>query len=99
MLEEKAPYFVSVVTIVVVTIVVVTIVVSSRRSLTSVIVCRCSQCPTKLMFQKTSGTTRGRSEKLQTQRATGDRHHFSTRVVTMLNSLSDDTVQARTVTN
>ena len=60
--------------------------------------CRCSQCPSKLMFQKASGTTRGHSEKLQTQRATGYRHHFfSTRVVKMWNSLSDDTVQARTV--
>ena len=60
--------------------------------------CRCSQCPSKLMLKKASGTTRGHSEKLQTQRATGYRHHFfSTRVVKMWNSLSDDTVQARTV--
>ena len=60
--------------------------------------CRCSQCPAKLMFKKASGTTRGHSEKLQTQRATGYRHHFfSTRVFKMWNSLSDDTVQARTV--
>ena len=60
--------------------------------------CRCPQCPSKLMFKKASGTTRGHSEKLQTQRATGHRHHFfSTRVVKMWNSLSEDTVQARTV--
>ena len=60
--------------------------------------CRCSQCPSKLMFKQASGTTRGHSEKLQTQRAIGYRHHFfSTRVVNMWNSLSDDTVQARTV--
>ena len=50
------------------------------------------------MFQKAGGTTRGHSEKFQTQRATGYRHHFfSTRVVKMWNSLSDDTVQARIV--
>ena len=60
--------------------------------------CRCPQCPSKLMLKKASGTTRGHSEKLQTQRATGYRHHFfSTRVVKMGNSLSEDTVQARTV--
>ena len=60
--------------------------------------CRCPQCPSKLMFQKATGTTRGHSEKLQTQRATGYRHHFfATRVVKMWNSLSDDTVQATTV--
>ena len=35
--------------------------------------CRCSQCPSKLMFKKASGTTRGHSEKLQTQRATASR--------------------------
>ncbi|KAK2176437.1 hypothetical protein NP493_661g01036 [Ridgeia piscesae] len=49
-------------------------------------------------IKKASGTTRGHSEKLQTQRATGYRHHFfSTKVVKMWNSLSDDTVQARRV--
>ena len=48
--------------------------------------CRCSQCPSKLMFIKASGTTRGHSEKLQTQRAIGYRHHFFS-----------ITVQARTV--
>ena len=58
--------------------------------------CRCPQCPSKLMLKKTSGTTRGHSEKLQTQRATGYRHHFFS-VVTMWNSLSEDTVQVRTV--
>ena len=61
--------------------------------------CRCTQCPSKLMFKKANGTTRGHSEKLQTQRATGYRHHFfSTRVVKMWNSFSEDTVQARTIT-
>ena len=30
--------------------------------------CRCPQCPSKRMFQKASGTTRGHSEKLQTQK-------------------------------
>ena len=60
--------------------------------------CRCPQCPSERMFQKASGTTRGHSEKLQTQRATGYRHHFfATRVVKMWNSLSDNTVQATTV--
>ena len=60
--------------------------------------CRCTQCPSKLMLKKASGTTRGHSEKRQTQRATGYRHHFfSTRVVKMWNSLSEDTVQARTI--
>ena len=60
--------------------------------------CRCPQCPSKLVLKKASGTTRGHSEQLQTQRATGYRHHFFlTRVVKMWNSLSDDTVQARTV--
>ena len=60
--------------------------------------CRCPQFPLKLMFKKPSGTTRGHSEKLQTQRATGYRHHFfSTRVVNMWNCLSENTVQARTV--
>ena len=58
----------------------------------------CAQCPSKLMFEKDSGITRGHSEKLQTQRATGYRHHFfSIRVVKIWNSLSDDTIQARTV--
>ena len=61
--------------------------------------CRCLQRPSKLMFQNVSGITRGHSEKLQTQRATGYRHHFffSTPVVKMWNSLSDDTVQAGTI--
>ena len=60
--------------------------------------CTCSQCPSKLMLKRASGTTRGHSETLQTQRATGYRHHFfSTRVVKMWNSLLEDTVQARTV--
>ena len=60
--------------------------------------CRCPQCPSKLMFKKASGTTRGHSEKLQTQSAADYRHHFfSTRVIKMWNSLSEDTVQARTV--
>ena len=59
--------------------------------------CKCPQCPSKLMFKKASGTTRGHSKKLQTQRATGYRHHFfSTRVIKMWNSLSEDTVQAKT---
>ena len=58
--------------------------------------CRCPQYPSKLMLKKSSGTTRGHSEKLQTQRATGYRHHFFS-VVTMWNSLSEDTVQVRTV--
>ena len=60
--------------------------------------CICPQCPSKLMLKKASGTTRGHSEKLQTQRATGYRYHFfSTRVVKVWNSLSDSTVQATTV--
>ena len=33
--------------------------------------CRCSQCPSKLMFQKATDITRGYYEKLQTQSATG----------------------------
>ena len=62
--------------------------------------CRCSQCQSKLMLKKPVVPQEGtdHSETLQTQRATGYRHHFfSTRVVKMWNSLSDDTVQARTV--
>ena len=56
-----------------------------------------STVPIKADVKKASGT-RGHSEKLQTQRATGYRHHFfSTRVVKMWNSLSEDTVQARTL--
>ena len=52
----------------------------------------------KADVKKASGTTKGHSDKLQTQRAIGDRHHFfSTRVVKMWNSLSEDTVQAKTV--
>ena len=46
--------------------------------------CRCSHCPLKLMFQKVTGITIifEHSENLQTQSATGYRHHvFSTRVV------------------
>ena len=54
--------------------------------------------PIKADLKKNSGTTRGHRKKLQTQRATGYRHHFfSTRMVKMWNSLSEDTVQARTV--
>ena len=58
---------------------------------------RCSQRPLKLMFQRATGITRGHSDKLQTQSATGYRHYFSTRVVTVWNSLSDNTVQARII--
>ena len=61
--------------------------------------CRFPQCPSELMLKKASGTTRGHSEKLQTQSAADYRHHFfSNRMVKMWNPLSEDTVQARTVT-
>ena len=60
--------------------------------------CRFPQCPSKLMLKKASGTTRGHSEKLQKKSAADYRHHFfSNRMVKMWNSLSEDTVQARTV--
>ena len=50
---------------------------------------------TRRGLQRTTDSlvTRGHSEKLQTQRATGYRHHFfATRVVKMWNSLSATTV-------
>ena len=61
--------------------------------------CRYSQCPSTLIFQKSTSITRGHSEKLQTQSATDYKHYFfSTRVVKVWNYLSDHTVQARTIT-
>ena len=57
-----------------------------------------STVPIKADVQKSQWYNKRHSEKLQTQRATGYRHHFfATRVAKMWNSLSDDTVQARTV--
>ena len=38
--------------------------------------CRCSQRPSKLMSQRATGITKGHSEKLQSQSATGYRHYF-----------------------
>ena len=38
--------------------------------------CRCSQYPSKLMFQKASGITRGHSEKIQTRGTTSSRQEW-----------------------
>ena len=59
--------------------------------------CRCPQCPSKLMLKKPV-VQQEDTAKNSKHRATGYRHHFfSTRVVKMWNSFSEDTVQARTV--
>ena len=62
--------------------------------------CDCSLCPGKKMFEFVpSGTsTRGHSRKLYIQQATGKRQNFfSTRVAPLWNSLSEETVTARTI--
>ena len=61
--------------------------------------CHCSNCPEKVMFQKTlSSTTRGHSMKLQIQEATGIRKSFfSTRVTPLWNKLSEKTISSKTI--
>ena len=58
--------------------------------------CHCSICPNKQMFtQSLSTTTRGHSQKVQIQEATGIRKHFfSTRVAAPWNKLSENTIQS-----
>ena len=62
--------------------------------------CDCSICPGKKMFEyaPSDTATRGHSRKLYIQQATGKRQNFfSTRVAPLWNSLSEETVTARTI--
>ena len=63
--------------------------------------CSCTLCPDKAMFNpapSASSTTRGNSKKMYVHAATGKRKNFfATRVTPAWNSLSDATVNSRTI--
>ena len=61
--------------------------------------CHCTQCPDKQMFTPSlATTTRGHSQKLQIQEATGIRKHFfSSRVAATWNSLPEKTINSPTI--